>query len=41
MSHKIVVTKTLRWHLRTTGAKEVLRPEPVRTFVLSLNSEIE
>jgi hypothetical protein len=38
MSHKIVVTKTLRWRLRTKGAKEVFRPEPIRTFVLSLAS---
>ena len=38
MSHKILVTKTLRWHLRTKGAKEAFRPEPVRTFVLNLAS---
>src|SRR5258707_14809150 len=38
ISQKIVVTKTLRWRLRTTGAKEVLRREPVRTFALSFAS---
>src|ERR1700740_344660 len=34
MSHEIVVTKTLRWHLRTKGAKEGLSPEAIRTFLL-------
>src|SRR6202162_5885648 len=40
ISHKIVVTKTLRWRLRTTGAKEVLRREPVRTLAQDSRTEL-
>ena len=38
MSHKILVTKTLRWHLKITRTKDVLDPEVVPAFALSFAS---
>src|ERR1700691_1687084 len=38
ISHKIVVTETLQLPVSTAGAKEALRPDPVRTFALSFTS---